>query len=108
MAASATVRAIGRAVSWSSVIGMMPWRLIRPTVGLIATSIFKLAGLSSEPEVSVPTFAAQKIAAVPMPELEPQGDITGRPSKVASCGSRLRDTGHSQEPLIRWYDYGFG
>jgi hypothetical protein len=29
------------------------------------------AGLRIEPDVSVPTFAAQKFAAVPAPELEP-------------------------------------
>jgi hypothetical protein len=38
---------------------------------LIPTSIVWFAGLRIDPEVSVPTFAAQKLAAVPMPELEP-------------------------------------
>ena len=35
------------------------------------TSMFWLAGLRIDPDVSVPTLAAQKLAAVPMPELEP-------------------------------------
>ncbi len=83
-----TVRAIGPAVSWSAVIGMMPCRLMRPTVGFTAASMLALAGLRIEPEVSVPTFAAQKLAAVPVPELEPPVSSAGRPSKVASRGSR--------------------
>ena len=66
-----TVRAIGPAVSWSAVIGMIPYRLIRPRVGLIAASMFWSEGLRIEPEVSDPTFAAQKLAAVPVAELDP-------------------------------------
>ena len=50
--------------------------------------MFWFAGLRIEPDVSVPTFAAQKLAAVPMPELEPPVESAGRPSKVASRGSR--------------------
>jgi hypothetical protein len=82
------VRAIGPAVSWSAVIGMTPWRLTRPTVGLIAASMFWFAGERIEPEVSVPTLAAQKLAAVPIPELDPPVPSTGRPSNVLSRGSR--------------------
>jgi hypothetical protein len=41
-----------------------------------------------EPEVSVPTFAAQKLAAVPIPELEPPVPSTGLPSAVPVRGSR--------------------
>ena len=41
-----------------------------------------------DPEVSVPTFAAQKLAAVPMPELDPPVRRAGRPSFVPSRGSR--------------------
>jgi hypothetical protein len=33
--------------------------------------MFWFAGLRMEPDVSLPTLAAQKFAAVPMPELEP-------------------------------------
>ena len=87
MAASATVRVIGPAVSWSAVIGMTPYRLMRPIVGRIPTSMFALDGLMTEPPVSVPTLAAQKLAAVPMPELEPPVGSAGLPSKVASRGS---------------------
>ena len=83
-----TLLAIGPAVSWSAVIGMMPCRLIRPTVGLTAASRLAFAGLRIDPEVSVPTFATQKLAAVPVPELEPPVASAGRPSKVGSRGSR--------------------
>jgi hypothetical protein len=38
---------------------------------LTAASIFALAGLRMDPDVSVPTLAAQKLAEVPIPELEP-------------------------------------
>ena len=34
-------------------------------------SMFWFAGLRIEPDVSVPTLAAQKLTAVPTPELEP-------------------------------------
>ena len=60
---------------------------MRPTVGLIPTSMVWFAGLSTEPEVSVPTFAAQKLAAVPMPELDPPVPITARPSLKPGRGS---------------------
>ena len=61
---------------------------MRPTVGFTAASMFWLAGLRIDPDVSVPTLAAQKLAAVPMPELEPPVPSAGRPSEVASLGSR--------------------
>ena len=67
---------------------MTPYRLMRPTVGLMPTSMFALAGLRIDPDVSVPTLAAQKFADVPVPELEPPVFATGRPSPVASRGSR--------------------
>ena len=74
-AASATVRAIGPAVSCTAEIGTMPLRLARPTVGLIPTSPFADEGQMIEPSVSVPTAAAQRFAdtAAPEPELEPHG-----------------------------------
>src|SRR5207247_5025152 len=87
IAASATVRAIGPAVSWSSVIGIIPWRLMRPVVGLMPTSIVSAAGFTTDPAVSVPTLAAQKFAAVPAPELDPPVLRTGRPSLFGSRGS---------------------
>ena len=88
MAASVTVRAIGPGVSWSAVIGMTPYRLTRPTVGLMPTSMFWFDGLRMDPDVSVPTLAAQKLTFVPTPELEPPVFDTGRPSNVLSRGSR--------------------
>ena len=42
-----------------------------PVVGRIPTSIVNAAGFTTEPAVSEPTLAAQKLAAVPAPELEP-------------------------------------
>src|SRR5687768_10906145 len=74
-AASATVRAIGPAVSCVCEIGMMPDRLTRPTVGFRPTRPFAPAGHTIDPSVSVPTAAAARFAATaaPDPELEPQG-----------------------------------
>ena len=67
---------------------MMPARLMRPTVGLTVTSPFCVAGLSSEPEVSVPIAAAHNPAATATaePELDPPGDTTGMP-RSSSCGA---------------------
>ena len=62
IAASVTVRAIGPAVSWSAVIGMMPSRLTRPTVGLMPTTPFAFAGLRIDPDVSVPIATAARFA----------------------------------------------
>ena len=56
---------------------------MRPTVGLTAASMSDSMGSRIEPEVSVPTLAAQKLADVPMPELEPPVFSAGRPSNVA-------------------------
>src|SRR6267143_1343377 len=61
-------------------MGMTPHRLTRPTVGFTAASIVWLDGPRIDPDVSVPTLAAQRFAAVPMPELEP-------PTKFASSDS---------------------
>ena len=60
---------------------------MRPTVGLTPASMFWFDGLRIEPDVSVPTLAAQKFAAVPMPELDPPVCSAGRPSN-GSRGSR--------------------
>src|SRR5690242_17251158 len=97
IATSRTYFAIGPGVSWSAVIGMTPYRLIRPTVGLIAASMFWFAGVRIEPDVSVPTFPAQKFAAVPMPELDPPGARIGRPSAV-DRGSRRGSYGLKPYP----------
>src|SRR5512144_462521 len=74
-AASATVRVIGPAVSWLCAIGTMPVRLTRPSVGLMPTSPFEVAGDTIDPSVSVPTAAAARFAATatPDPELDPDG-----------------------------------
>src|SRR6266508_147673 len=71
---------------------------MRPTVGLIPTSMVRFAGLRIEPEVSVPTFAAQKLAAVPMPELDPPVARTTRPSLLPSRGSRRGSYGLKPYP----------
>src|SRR5262245_32242505 len=53
---------------------------MRPTVGLIPRAVW-FAGFRIEPDVSVP---AQKLAVVPMPELEAPVASAGRPSFVRS------------------------
>ena len=75
IAASRTVRPIGPAVSWVWEMGMIPERLTRPTVGLRPTMPLTDDGLTMEPSVSVPTAAAQRLAATAAaePELEPEG-----------------------------------
>jgi hypothetical protein len=69
------VRAIGPAVSWLAEMGMIPDRLTSPTVGLIPQMPLIEDGLVTDPSVSVPMAAAQRLAAVaaPEPELEPEG-----------------------------------
>ncbi len=73
--ASATVRAIGPAVSCEHEMGRMPLRLMRPTVGLIPTTPQQDDGETIDPLVSVPTAIAQRLAltAPADPELEPLG-----------------------------------
>ena len=60
---------------------------MRPMVGRMPTSMLAFEGLMIDPPVSEPTLAAQKLAAVPAPELDPPVASTGRPSKVSSRGS---------------------
>ena len=71
---------------------------MRPIVGRMPTSMFAFDGLITEPPVSVPTLAAQKFAAVPMPELDPPVCSTGRPSNVASRGSGRGSYGLNAKP----------
>ena len=75
MAASVTVRAMGPAPSWLWEIGMIPERLVSPTVGLMPTIPLAEDGHTIEPSVSVPMASAHRFAdtAAPDPELEPQG-----------------------------------
>ncbi len=75
-------------MSWLCEIGRMPARLISPTVGFTVTRPFCVAGLSSEPEVSVPIAAAQRPAATATaePALEPPGCTTGMPRSSSRDG----------------------
>src|ERR1041385_5266134 len=75
VAASATVRAMGPAVSWLWAMGMTPARLTRPSVGLMPTIEQQVEGDTMEPSVSVPMAAAHRLAATatPEPELDPDG-----------------------------------
>src|SRR6266542_4806629 len=74
-ARSATVRAIGPAVSWLCAMGMMPERLSSPSDGLMPASALSADGQVTEPSVSVPRAAAHRFAegAAPEPELDPHG-----------------------------------
>src|SRR5262249_38309235 len=73
-AASATVRPCGPMVSCVCEIGTTPARLVRPTVGLMPTTLLTFAGQTMLPSVSVPIDTAGKLAdgAAAEPELEPQ------------------------------------
>ncbi len=68
---------MGPAVSCEYVNGMMPDLLISPTVGLIPTTEFCIAGLKIEASVSVPTDNTVKFAAAAAaePELDPPKKI---------------------------------
>ena len=54
-------------------MGTTPPRLVSPTVGLMPTTPFMLAGQTMLPSVSLPMLTAVKFAdaAAPLPELEP-------------------------------------
>ena len=73
-AASATLRAIGPAVSWLALSGTTCVRLTSPSVGLNPTTPLMLAGQMMEPSVSVPMAAQASWAATaaPLPLDEPQ------------------------------------
>src|SRR3569832_312509 len=75
VAASATVRPCGPTESWVCEMGTTPARLVRPTVGLMPTTLLALAGHTILPSVSVPMDRVTKLAdsAAPDPELEPHG-----------------------------------
>jgi hypothetical protein len=75
VAASATVRVIGPAVSCEAEIGMTPLRDINPTVGFIPTIPQIDDGHTMDPSVSVPTPIAAKFDAIaaPVPDDEPHG-----------------------------------
>ena len=48
-------------------MGIIPLRLIRPTVGLIPTKPFDDEGQTIDPSVSVPTPSAARFAEIPAP-----------------------------------------
>src|SRR5581483_331202 len=56
-------------------MGIIPARLINPSVGLIPTIPFADEGQTIDPSVSVPTPTVHKFAETPapVPELDPQG-----------------------------------
>src|SRR5207247_9212886 len=78
VAASATVLAWGPTVSCVCEIGTTPALLTSPTVGLMPTTPFALAGQTILPSVSVPMETAVRFAdgAAPEPELEPHGFLS--------------------------------
>src|ERR1700758_1842032 len=75
IAASATSRTIGPAVSCDASIGAMPYPGTRPTVGRNPTPACCVDGLMIEPDVSVPTVSEARAAdaAAPEPDEEPLG-----------------------------------
>src|SRR5690242_17274461 len=85
-AASATVIAIGPAVSCDLEIGTIPAPGTSPTVGLMPTQPLNAAGQVIEPSVSVPiAYGTSRAAtAAPLPELEPPDD------RLRAYGLRVR------------------
>src|SRR5215831_21375337 len=94
-AASATVRPCGPTVSWVCEMGTTPPRLVRPTVGLIPTTLLTFPGHTMLPSVSVPIETAAKLAAAAAaePELDPQAL---RSSEYGLCVSLPRP----DQPLV--------
>src|SRR5260370_3297041 len=80
----------------------MPARLVRPTVGLMPTTPFALAGQTMLPSVSLPKDTVAKFAeaAAPEPELEPQG-LRSMPYGLCVCPPR------PDQPLIDSNDRKF-
>src|SRR5215470_19624064 len=78
---------------------MIPERLTNPTVGLIPTIPFVVAGQTIEPSVSVPLATLQRLAetATPEPELEPQG------LRSSAYGLRVNPP-RPLQPLVEWVD----
>jgi hypothetical protein len=72
---SSTHLVIGPTVSNKEFTGKTPCREVRPTVGLIVYNAARIAGLVSEPAVSVPIDMGAKPALTPTadPEDEPPG-----------------------------------
>src|SRR6267378_6728883 len=76
-------------------MGTTPARLVRPTVGLMATTPFTLPGHTMLPSVSEPNETVAKFAdaAAPEPELEPHG-LRSMPYGLLVCPPR------PDQPLI--------
>src|SRR6478672_4828899 len=74
-AAVATSTAMGPAVSWLWLMGMMRLRLTRPTVGFSPTTPLIEAGQVTDPSVSVPIANRTRPAATaaPLPLDDPHG-----------------------------------
>ena len=83
--ASATVRAIGPAVSWTGLIGTMPAPGMLPTVGLKPTTPHTPAGETIEPSVSVPTASGARPAATAAAEPDEEPEVL----RSRSCGLRV-------------------
>src|SRR5439155_12258322 len=93
---------MGPAVSWLWAMGMIPARLIRPSVGLIPTIPFADDGQTIEPSVSDPTATAHRFAevATPDPELEPQ-------ALRSSAYGILVSPPRPLHPLVEWLERMF-
>src|SRR5437867_4643550 len=83
-------------------MGMIPDRLINPSVGLMPTIPFTDAGDKIEPSVSVPIATAQRFAATaaPEPELDPDG------LRSRAYGLRVSPP-RPLHPLVEWEDRKF-
>ena len=92
-AASATVRAIGPAVSCSGEIGTMNRRETRPSVGLRPTTPFMAAGQVIEPSVSVPMAAVTRPAA--------DGDRWAHARSAGAAVQGRRDCGTSPPAALQ-------
>ena len=65
------------------------------------TSIVSLEGFRIDPEVSVPTLAAHRLAAVPMPELEPPGSCDGNVEPAAAgAGEVVRVAAVAEDGVV--------
>src|SRR5213592_3553296 len=80
----------------------MPARLTRPSVGFIPTIPFAEDGQTTDPSVSVPIAAAQRLAptAAPEPELEPHG-LRSSAYGFFVCPPR------ALHPLLEWLERMF-
>src|SRR5881275_2965018 len=80
-------------------MGIIPVRLIKPSVGLIPTIPFADDGHTIEPSVSLPTATMHRLAdvAAPEPELDPQ-------ALRSSAYGFLVSPPRPLHPLVEWLD----